>query len=87
MEISLLSIFWVSVIRYTFTPDVSGSVTHASISEPSEQRWYIFDNRSVTPPNRRSGHGMAAIGPKIYVLGGRCSPQDENTIHVLDTRA
>ncbi len=40
-------------------------------------------------PSGRSGHAMAAVGPKVLVLGGESSSlsksDDPSLIHVLDT--
>lgn len=56
----------------------------------SNQRWYMFQNMGPSPSGR-SGHAMASIGSKVFVLGGESSfaptkPDDPNVIHVLDTK-
>ena len=55
-----------------------------------DQRWYMFQNMGPSPSGR-SGHAMASIGTKVYVLGGESfSPSksdDPNFTHVLDTSA
>lgn len=49
----------------------------------------MFQNMGPAPSGR-SGHAMASIGSKVYVLGGESSvaptkTDDPNIIHVLDT--
>ncbi|KAG7450113.1 uncharacterized protein BT62DRAFT_961698 [Guyanagaster necrorhizus] len=55
----------------------------------SNQRWYMFQNMGPQPSGR-SGHAMAAVGPKVLVLGGESSSlskaDDPSIIHVLDTK-
>ena len=55
-----------------------------------DQRWYMFQNMGPSPSGR-SGHAMASIGTKVYVLGGESfSPSksdDPSITHVLDTSA
>ena len=55
-----------------------------------DQRWYMFQNMGPAPSGR-SGHAMASIGPRVFVLGGESftpsKPEDANFIHVLDTSA
>ncbi|KAJ6627112.1 hypothetical protein B0H10DRAFT_2210524 [Mycena sp. CBHHK59/15] len=55
----------------------------------SNQRWYMFQNMGPSPSGR-SGHAMAAVGPKVFVLGGESftpSKTDDSTlVHVLDTK-
>ncbi|EJD03699.1 uncharacterized protein FOMMEDRAFT_105816 [Fomitiporia mediterranea MF3/22] len=55
----------------------------------SNQRWYMFQNMGPAP-SVRSGHRMAAVGTRVFVLGGESSstgPADDPTIiHVLDTK-
>ncbi|KAL5495002.1 hypothetical protein ACEPAI_464 [Sanghuangporus weigelae] len=55
----------------------------------SNQRWYMFQNMGPAP-TVRSGHRMAAVGTRVFVLGGESSssgPSDDPTIiHVLDTK-
>ncbi|KAF5375186.1 hypothetical protein D9758_000458 [Tetrapyrgos nigripes] len=55
----------------------------------SNQRWYMFQNMGPAPSGR-SGHAMAAIGPRVIVLGGESftpsKPEDSNYLHVLDTK-
>ncbi|KAK0208871.1 hypothetical protein DFS33DRAFT_1380357 [Desarmillaria ectypa] len=55
----------------------------------SNQRWYMFQNMGPQPSGR-SGHAMAAVGPKVLVLGGESSSlskaDDPSLIHVLDTK-
>lgn len=58
------------------------------LSHDTDQRWYMFQNMGPAP-SVRSGHRMAAVGTRIFVLGGESSstgPSDDPTvIHVLDT--
>ncbi|KAL0951449.1 hypothetical protein HGRIS_008138 [Hohenbuehelia grisea] len=55
----------------------------------SNQRWYMFQNMGPSPSGR-SGHAMAAVGTKVFVLGGESfgpsRPEDTGIIHVLDTK-
>ncbi|KAJ7492803.1 hypothetical protein FB451DRAFT_1389152 [Mycena latifolia] len=55
----------------------------------SNQRWYMFQNMGPSPSGR-SGHAMAAVGPKVYVLGGESftpsKTDDSGLVHVLDTK-
>ncbi|KAJ7596845.1 hypothetical protein C8J56DRAFT_918475 [Mycena floridula] len=55
----------------------------------TNQRWYTFQNMGPSPSGR-SGHAMAAVGPKVFVLGGESftpsKADDPNVIHVLDTK-
>ncbi|KAJ3490764.1 hypothetical protein NLJ89_g11405 [Agrocybe chaxingu] len=55
----------------------------------SNQRWYMFQNMGPSPSGR-SGHAMASIGTRVFVLGGESfSPSkgdDANITHVLDTK-
>ncbi|KAL1951467.1 hypothetical protein VTO73DRAFT_616 [Trametes versicolor] len=56
----------------------------------SNQRWYMFHNMGPEPAPR-SGHGMVAVGTKVYVLGGVSEDnldetgKDANVAYVLDT--
>ncbi|KAI9057729.1 galactose oxidase [Trametes sanguinea] len=55
------------------------------------QRWYTFQNMGPEPAPR-SGHGMVAVGSKIYVLGGVSEDDldgtgaNANVAHVLETK-
>ena len=53
-----------------------------------DQRWFMFQNMGPAP-SVRSGHRMAAVGSRVFVLGGESSvsgPTDDPTIiQVLDT--
>ncbi|KAJ7107616.1 hypothetical protein C8R43DRAFT_1044594 [Mycena crocata] len=55
----------------------------------SNQRWYMFQNMGPSPTGR-SGHAMAAVGTKVYVLGGESftpsKTDDSSLVHVLDTK-
>ncbi|KAJ7630754.1 hypothetical protein FB45DRAFT_833493 [Roridomyces roridus] len=55
----------------------------------SNQRWYMFQNMGPSPTGR-SGHAMAAVGTKVYVLGGESftpsKTDDYSLVHVLDTK-
>ncbi|KAI0083276.1 hypothetical protein BDY19DRAFT_709959 [Irpex rosettiformis] len=58
----------------------------------SNQRWYIF-TRMGPAPTPRSGHAMASMGSRVFVLGGiggesanPSKPEDPILIHVLDTK-
>ncbi|KAG1778034.1 hypothetical protein EV702DRAFT_968580, partial [Suillus placidus] len=54
----------------------------------SNQRWYMFQNMGPAPSGR-SGHAMASVGTKVFVLGGESftptKPDDHGIINVLDT--
>lgn len=54
-------------------------------------RWYMFKNMGPAP-GARTGHGMASMGPRVFVLGGLgdtfldpFEPEDPCHVHVLDT--
>jgi len=56
-----------------------------------DQRWYMFQNMGPAP-SPRSGHAMASMGPRVFVLGGLgaefmnpARPEDPTMVHVLDT--
>lgn len=53
-----------------------------------DQRWYMFQNMGPAP-SVRSGHAMASVGTRIFVLGGESSSpgqtDDPSILHVLDT--
>ncbi|GJE87566.1 hypothetical protein PsYK624_036490 [Phanerochaete sordida] len=58
----------------------------------SNQRWYMFQKMGPAP-NARSGHAMASMGSRVFVLGGLggeslnpAKPEDPTMIHVLDTK-
>ncbi|PPQ65782.1 hypothetical protein CVT24_011999 [Panaeolus cyanescens] len=55
----------------------------------SNQRWYTFQNMGPVPSGR-SGHAMAAIGTRVFVLGGESvtlpRADDPNVTHILETR-
>jgi N-acetylneuraminic acid mutarotase len=55
----------------------------------SNQRWYMFQNMGPAPSGR-SGHAMASIGARVFVLGGESftptKPEEANYVHVLDTK-
>ncbi|KAF8140428.1 hypothetical protein EV363DRAFT_1579771 [Boletus edulis] len=55
----------------------------------SNQRWYMFQNMGPAP-SARSGHAMASMGSRVFVLGGESfTPtrgDDHGIIHVLDTK-
>lgn len=57
----------------------------------SDQRWYMFQKMGPAP-TPRSGHAMASMGSRVFVLGGLGGeslnpqkPEDPSIIHVLDT--
>ena len=56
----------------------------------TDQRWYMFQNMGPAPSGR-SGHAMASVGAKVFVLGGESftPPKQDNPnwVHVLDTSA
>ena len=74
------------------------SVLHVDIEEVSEQpsldqRWYMFQKMGPAP-SARSGHAMASMGTRVFVLGGLGGeslnpqkPEDHSVVHVLDTSA
>ncbi|CAL1695132.1 unnamed protein product [Somion occarium] len=58
----------------------------------SNQRWYMFQKMGPAP-SARSGHAMASVGSRVFVLGGLggesldpTKPEDPTLIHVLDTK-
>ncbi|KAI0080361.1 hypothetical protein K474DRAFT_1658082 [Panus rudis PR-1116 ss-1] len=58
----------------------------------SNQRWYMFQKMGPAP-SARSGHAMASMGSRVFVLGGLggeslnpAKPEDPTIIHVLDTK-
>lgn len=55
----------------------------------SNQRWYMFQNMGPSP-TARSGHAMASMGSRVFVLGGEsftpARGDDHGIIHVLDTK-
>ncbi|KAG1749813.1 uncharacterized protein EDB91DRAFT_1327252 [Suillus paluster] len=55
----------------------------------SNQRWYMFQNMGPAPSGR-SGHAMASMGTRVFVLGGESftptKGDDHGIIHVLDTK-
>ncbi|KAI0778416.1 hypothetical protein BD413DRAFT_466819 [Trametes elegans] len=58
----------------------------------SNQRWYMFQKMGPAP-SPRSGHAMASMGSRVFVLGGlggesmnAQKPEDPTLIHVLDTK-
>ncbi|KAI0375227.1 galactose oxidase [Pilatotrama ljubarskyi] len=46
-----------------------GNIGELAAFRISNQRWYMFHNMGPEPAPR-SGHGMVAVGSKVYVLGG-----------------
>ena len=51
----------------------------------------MFQNMGPAP-SPRSGHAMASMGPRVFVLGGLGAefmnptrPEDPTSVHVLDT--
>ncbi|TFK86157.1 galactose oxidase [Polyporus arcularius HHB13444] len=58
----------------------------------SSKRWFMFQNMGPEPLPR-SGHGMAAVGSKVYVIGGvsedQLSPngKDSNVMYILETNS
>ncbi|RPD82328.1 hypothetical protein L226DRAFT_556194 [Lentinus tigrinus ALCF2SS1-7] len=58
----------------------------------TNQRWYMFQKMGPAP-SPRSGHAMASMGSRVFVLGGLGGeslnpqkPEDPSLIHVLDTK-
>lgn len=55
----------------------------------SNQRWYMFQNMGPAPSGR-SGHAMASMGTRVFVLGGESftptKGDDHGIINVLDTK-
>lgn len=55
----------------------------------SKQRWFRFENMGPTPSGR-SGHAMAAMGTKVFVLGGESfvpfKADDSDLIYVLESK-
>ena len=67
---------------------MTGASSHA---EFADQRWYMFQKMGPAP-SPRSGHAMASMGSRVFVLGGLGGeslnpqkPEDPSIIHVLDT--
>ncbi|KZT24236.1 hypothetical protein NEOLEDRAFT_1208291 [Neolentinus lepideus HHB14362 ss-1] len=56
----------------------------------TNNRWFMFQNMGPSPSGQ-SGHAMAAMGARVFVLGGESyvpsKPEDTTLIHVLDTTA
>ena len=57
----------------------------------ADQRWYMFQKMGPAP-SARSGHAMASMGSRVFVLGGLggasldpAKPEDPSLVHVLDT--
>ncbi|KAG1867303.1 hypothetical protein DFJ58DRAFT_130968 [Suillus subalutaceus] len=54
----------------------------------ADQRWYMFQNMGPAPSGR-SGHAMASMGTRVFVLGGESftptKGDDHGIINVLDT--
>jgi N-acetylneuraminic acid mutarotase len=54
----------------------------------SDKRWYMFQNMGPVP-NARSGHAMAAVSSRVFVLGGEpytpAETDDPTSYHVLNT--
>ncbi|KAI0639641.1 hypothetical protein C8Q77DRAFT_1185278 [Trametes polyzona] len=57
-----------------------------------DQRWYMFQKMGPAP-SPRSGHAMASMGSRVFVLGGlggeslnTQKPEDPTIVHVLDTK-
>jgi hypothetical protein len=44
----------------------------------------VFQNMGSSPRGR-SGHAMASVGSKVFVVGGAPSGDDSDVIHILDT--
>lgn len=67
---------------------VTFDVVQADHTRYTDQRWYMFQNMGPAPC-ARSGHAMAAMGSRVFVLGGESfTPtrgDDHGIIHVLDT--
>jgi hypothetical protein len=55
----------------------------------SRMRWFMFQNMGPQPSGR-SGHAMASMGARVFVLGGESFapslPEEPNMVHVLDTK-
>lgn len=55
----------------------------------TNNRWFMFQNMGPSPSGR-SGHAMASMGTRVFVLGGESyapsKPEDSTLIHVLDTK-
>ncbi|KAI0756785.1 hypothetical protein C8Q80DRAFT_1130480 [Daedaleopsis nitida] len=58
----------------------------------TNQRWYMFQKMGPAP-SPRSGHAMASMGSRVFVLGGLGGeslnpqkPEDPTIVHVLDTK-
>ncbi|EJD51777.1 hypothetical protein AURDEDRAFT_111391 [Auricularia subglabra TFB-10046 SS5] len=56
----------------------------------TNSRWFTF-TRMGEPPSGRSGHAMASVNGRVFVLGGESSyeavrDEDPAVVHVLETR-
>jgi hypothetical protein len=74
---------------------VSDLITSSDIfldinAQSPDQRWYMFQNMGPSPTGR-SGHAMASVGTRVFVLGGESftpnRTDDSSLVHVLDTSA
>ncbi|TFK56591.1 hypothetical protein OE88DRAFT_1649961 [Heliocybe sulcata] len=76
---------------FKITSELAGLVTWLAIDGWFvDSRWFMFQNMGPSPSGR-SGHAMAAMGARVFVLGGESyapsKPEDSTLIHVLDTSA
>lgn len=86
-------LFFLTDAHFHYVTSVGGcgSVTlmiEADHTGSADQRWYMFQNMGPAP-SARSGHAMASMGSRVFVLGGESfTPtrgDDHGMIHVLDT--
>ena len=56
----------------------------------ADRIWYEFTNMGPAPSGG-SGHVMAAVGNKLFVLGGQAvkmdKTEDHDVVHVLETNS
>ncbi|KAI0756782.1 hypothetical protein C8Q80DRAFT_1224263 [Daedaleopsis nitida] len=66
-----------------------GNIGELGAFKITTRRWFMFQKMGPEP-SPRSGHGMAAVGSKVYVLGGVSEDdlkrtKNANVVHVLET--
>ena len=104
MLLHLLMTLSTSLVEEASTAKISETWVHSSCpvsytpffsiaasSFQADQRWYMFQKMGPAP-TARSGHAMASMGSRVFVLGGLggeslslAKPEDPSMVHVLDT--
>ncbi len=76
--------------KYLVSLQIICIIQHVADS-PADQRWYMFQKMGPAP-SPRSGHAMASMGSRVFVLGGlggeslnTQKPEDPTLVNVLDT--